>query len=238
MRITEDQIICGVPALQLKSKLYALQQAGWGVVFPFETFERSLEEQLINEGYLRASGEGYCSTIKGNSLAMASTMEPMNREEIEDLMNLLLINIRIYNKTLGTDSTIGCAWVFGSYLSAKDSFNDLDLSFEIVPKGYIKKLRRLVSTKSPIPYEEVQEESFNFLKKFFKKLSPRFSIHHYREMGSLIVDVADFKYKMIYQSQSDDAKAFDQAKVLRIRQKKTQPIIMNNLNESDFLTKL
>ena len=214
MRVTEDQIICGLSAIQLKDKFRELMRFGFGNIFKTGLFEKDIESKLVAEGYLEYKGDGICCTIKGNSLGMASTEDPISREEAEELMKLLKITIINYNKSL-VNHIIGSVFVFGSYLSDKKELNDIDLAFEIVPKGFYKEL---VSNQDALLLpEDMQENHFNSVVKFFKKVSPRYSIHHYRELGKFKQDNGDtFKYKMVYQNDSDDAKAYDAAKYLRV----------------------
>lgn len=93
-----------------------------------------LENDYIEPDNHYPKGPWWKTTLKGNSLSLASAARPLHRSTADRKINEFLDRVRIINND---DYYLYCVTkviVFGSYLSQEKRINDIDLAVELHPK--------------------------------------------------------------------------------------------------------
>ena len=145
MRVSKDDMICGVPApvaRQLMRGYYGDHTAG--VACDVLGLDRNAARDLLRAfeaaGYVRRSGKGnsatgdwWVTTIQGNALARASFGKPIDRVTAARHLAQVIERTRGYNADPSRLLAITQIAVFGSYLDpATVRLGDLDLAVSVV----------------------------------------------------------------------------------------------------------
>lgn len=142
MRISRDQIICGVPAFDLRAAFKRLRAGGWDA----ESLKHTLDveagvadavlQQLLAEGYAEPTSfargrQIYEVTTKGRALALSSALAPINRQKADGLVAEVIQRATEINGDSQELYHVAKLWAFGSYLSEADQLGDVDIAFEL-----------------------------------------------------------------------------------------------------------
>lgn len=143
MRISRDQLICGVPAFDLRAALKKLSD-GWtltylaGLLKVPKRAAKVILEDLVAEGFVepdpRPGRECYRVTIKGGALAGASALRPIQRQKATQLLEEVVARAKEINADDRELYRVSKLWVFGSYLTEVEELGDLDIAVELTRK--------------------------------------------------------------------------------------------------------
>lgn len=162
-----------------------------------------LIQNLIKEGYLepktRNNQDGFvATTIKGNSLAMASFAAPITKRTADQKIDELIERAKIVNTSSDYLYKVTRIAVFGSYLTNKDRINDIDVDVLLEPK-YPKEIQR--ENERAFTEEAVRKGKRirNFIeqlcypllmtRKFLQHRSRALSLHY----GDGVLDMVEYK---------------------------------------------
>jgi DNA-binding MarR family transcriptional regulator len=142
VQIRRDQILLGVPAMELRRLMRTWNWCEAGV--PLIRKELGLTkapasellERLVAEGYveeerqIRAAGEDrYVLTVKGCALASASAAAPIRRELAQRRLHELIERMVFANADERFHLGVQEAAVFGSYLTDAPTVGDVDVHY-------------------------------------------------------------------------------------------------------------
>jgi len=146
MYIDPNSSICGKPALEVRNLMRKIGDRNVSVELIAESLNTSVSTariitaKLINDGYLEINTQisskrkWYRTTLKGNSLSLASAAKPIKRNTAEQKLLELMERVNKVNRDNYFLYRIKKVVVFGSYLSNKDRLNDIDVAVEVAPK--------------------------------------------------------------------------------------------------------
>lgn len=144
MRISRDQIICGIPAMQLRDAFKRLDSA-----FDVEHLADLLKvgpaeaqaclDSLMVEGYVERDFEAegrqfFRATVRGGALALASALKPISRERADTLVAGVVERAQQVNADTDQLYRVSKLLVFGSYLTETDELGDVDIAVELTRK--------------------------------------------------------------------------------------------------------
>jgi predicted nucleotidyltransferase len=162
-----------------------------------------LVNKLIKEGYLeRTNRDTIATTIKGNSLAMASFAPPITRRTADKKIAELIERAKIVNTSNDYLYKVKRIAVFGSYLTDKDRINDIDVDIilkrkftkEIQEKKENACIKRAISEgKEFRSFIDQLYYPLIYTQKFLKQHSRAFSLHY----EDKILDKTN--YKIVYE---------------------------------------
>lgn len=145
MRVSKDDVICGVPApaaRQLMRAYFDNHSVGVACVVLGVGRDPARDQLRAFEvaGYIRhieedgaPDGDLWVTTIQGNALAQASFGKPISRATAARHLAQVIERARGYNADPDRLLTIAEIAVFGSYLDpAADRLGDLDLAVSVV----------------------------------------------------------------------------------------------------------
>lgn len=147
MRLNADDLLAGVPALQVRKLLRRWGYLSRDFGFIAEVLgvsgreARAVLRGLLKAGLLeRDDGNGprepdfYTLTTRGNAFAQASAAPPLRRATVEKRLDELVQRMVAVNAS--SDFLVGIedAVVFGSYLRDTDRLGDLDISVRFFRK--------------------------------------------------------------------------------------------------------
>lgn len=162
MRISREQIICGVPAIALRDAFKRLDSS-WDIEYlagllkvPSEQAQECLS-CLLGEGYVEPDSEVHGRqlfrvTLKGGALTLASALKPISRLKAESLVAEVVKRAREVNADPGQLYRVAKLTVFGSYLSDAEELGDVDIAVGLarkddewppMPEGEYEYARRL-----------------------------------------------------------------------------------------------
>lgn len=137
MRISRDQVICGVPAFDLRAAFKVLSY-GWTSsaledllkVTPAEA--QSILAELVEAGYVEPEGgQRFRLTLQGGALAAANALKPISRKRAEELVTEVAQRASEINEDEQELYRVSKLWVFGSYLSNAPELGDVDIAFQL-----------------------------------------------------------------------------------------------------------
>jgi len=144
MRISRHQVICGVPAFDLRAAFRRLSY-GWTALDLAGLLKASEEEAeeilgaLVAEGFaepdLLFGGQYFRLTLRGGALAEASALKPVQRRKADELVAEAVERAKQINADDRELYQVSRLWVFGSYLTDAEELGDVDLAFELSRKG-------------------------------------------------------------------------------------------------------
>ena len=146
MYIDPNSSICGKPALEVRNLMRKIGDRNVSIELISESLNtsvsnaRSITVKLINDGYLEISAQisskrkWYRTTLKGNSLSLASAAKPIKRNTAEQKLLEFMERVNKVNRDNYFLYRIKKVIVFGSYLSNKDRLNDIDVAVDVAPK--------------------------------------------------------------------------------------------------------
>lgn len=97
-------------------------------------------EKLLQEGYVEidnmipGKNTYYKTTLKGNSLALASAAKPLRRKTAKRKLAEFIERVQTVNSDEYYLYKVAKVILFGSYLTDKDRINDIDVAVEVLPK--------------------------------------------------------------------------------------------------------
>ena len=141
MRIRRDQVLLGIPALELR-KLMRRWGSGCGdarfirtVLQVSESEAGQLLQRLQDSGYveceagMKRGNKFYVMTVKGCALAGASAAQPIRRELAQRRLHELIERMAQANRDDRFLVGVQEAAVFGSYLTSQSHLGDLDVHY-------------------------------------------------------------------------------------------------------------
>lgn len=148
MRINKNDTIANQPVLIVRKLLKHIAGRQWPDDSIFKLITDVLQVNknsaieilttLKEEGYLEKVELGrrqvWVTTIKGNSLMMASAAKPIKRETADKLFSDFLKRVEQVNQEDYYLYKISTVIIFGSYLGQEDRLGDIDIAVEIIPK--------------------------------------------------------------------------------------------------------
>ena len=146
MYIDPKSKIAGLPVLKVRNFLHRAAGPSWTAeylknCFKVPCFEaRQIVEELSSLGYIARDNqipniEYWKTTVKGNSLGLASAARPLKRSVADKRVNEFLERVRQANNNDRFLYQVRRVIAFGSYLSNQDRLNDVDLAVELEPRG-------------------------------------------------------------------------------------------------------
>ncbi len=149
MRISKDDKIAGFPAVAVRDFLRrgVSSEFDFRVVMDWFSISQSGAKKFMLEleklrfickaEYLspKSATDRYQTTVRGNALAQASTAKPISRATAEKNLQEFLRRVRTVNDEDAYLYRVESVLVFGSYLSAKDRLNDVDIAIELTPRS-------------------------------------------------------------------------------------------------------
>lgn len=135
--------IAGKPALEVRDFLKRMDEYLWSTATVREAFHvpdeeaRAFISQLAKLGLVEPDPriEGRWSTApKGRTLALASAARPLRRTTAERRLREFLDRVEEVNREKRFLLKVTRVVVFGSYLSAKERINDIDVAVRLEPK--------------------------------------------------------------------------------------------------------
>jgi len=154
MRLDPSTMVAGRPALEIRRLLRCSSKAGCGIRTVCREFGISaqkaktilgeLEEaQLLVQGTVRGldgrERPYWENTMKGNTLAMASSARPVKRSTAERVIDQFLDRVATVNGGERFAYRVQRVTVFGSYLTQADRLNDVDLLVDLASRKTIAK---------------------------------------------------------------------------------------------------
>ena len=147
MRIDPKSKIAGQPALKMRAFLRTAGDSGWNVLFVKNFFKITNEEalqtlkDLAQDGYIEPDSfqnEFWKTTLKGNSLSLASAAASLHRATADKNLKELLERVHQVKSNDNFVYYVKSISVFGSYLTNKQKINDIDLVIELAPKKTVQ----------------------------------------------------------------------------------------------------
>jgi predicted nucleotidyltransferase len=146
MRVSKDDVICGLPAPQARSlmRLYFNDYTA-GVAAEVLGIDERAAERVLRDfevaGYLaRGSARPHCvswtTTTHGNALAQASFGKPITRATADRHLAEVIERVRAFNADARRLLSVSELAVFGSYLDTDaQRLGDLDLAVTVVRRA-------------------------------------------------------------------------------------------------------
>jgi len=210
MRISVDQVIAGLPAVQVRrlmrrvfGRSITVRDVRKILACPRSDAVRVLRH-LQAHGLVEAVGKRLEPSSKGSALAMATAARPLHRETAARLIAELMARTRALNADNNWAYRIRKVVVFGSYVRGAERPNDVDIACELCPRWtgseqlVQEQLRRQIRKQ---PFRNLTEwagwprlEVFRFLKTRARGLS----IH---ELEDWIIDTTD--HRVLFENESE-----------------------------------
>ena len=146
MYIDPKSKIAGIPALFTRNLMKRIgdQDVSLEIIANYLKMDASsskrIVEMLFREGFIEVNNEipskmiYYKTTLKGNSLGLASAAKPLTRKTAEKKLIEFIDRVHVVNSQEYYLYKIAKVIIFGSYLSNKQRINDIDLAVRILPK--------------------------------------------------------------------------------------------------------
>jgi predicted nucleotidyltransferase len=159
MKVDLNSTVAGYPMRFVRTFLKEASQTHNGFYLEYVSYRTKLSENeaekfvhaLVKEGFLELGKvldrSVWTTTIKGNALAMASTIKPMTRKEASVRLAGFLDRVAHVNTSDDFLYRVIRVTLFGSYLSSAKILNDIDLCVELERKE-----------QDGTKYEELAEE--------------------------------------------------------------------------------
>src|SRR5258705_4244782 len=199
MRIEASETIVGQPALTIRRLLRRGQGSLWGIGFVEEILHvnsgtaKRIIKGLESEGYIekkdsRRQRDCWENTIKGNAVGLASAAKPVKRARAEEKLQAFLERVKHVNDDDYFLYKVEKVILFGSFLTLKESVNDVDLAIKLLPKiGDHEEFQQLSRQRIREAYEKGRTFS-NFL----DELSwPQMEVKRYLKSRSRILSLHD-----------------------------------------------
>ena len=175
---------------------------GWNARFvagfldmPLEDAEKFLRE-LARQGFIEKEETGYWrNTVKGCALANASAAKPIKRSTAEKKLAEFLERVEEVRRSDEFLFKVSKVWVFGSYLSDKETIGDIDLSLRLQLKTKDFDEKKWRWNESLFPGDIPHKATVRFLKSRSRSLS-------FHDMDEGELKRLGFEYRLIY---SDDS---------------------------------
>ena len=138
--------IAGYPAMKVRDLVYGLSRVD---MWTFHSIEErfgipkddahELLQKLHELGYVEIKSshggtEFWTTTIKGNSLGLASAAPPLKRSTANRVVEQFLLRVQHVNENTYYLFLVKKVVVFGSFLSEKERINDVDIGVYLQPK--------------------------------------------------------------------------------------------------------
>ena len=158
MRVDLHERIAGQPAVKVREFLRRAFDGNWNLSYVAKKLRVDLvvAEEVVAElgrrGYIKAaessSGEAHWSnTMQGNAFSHASGAKPLLRSSADQRVKEFLARVAEIGKNPEFLYRVETAVLFGSYLTAKDRINDIDLFLRIVPKEKDREKQHLLEQR-------------------------------------------------------------------------------------------
>jgi predicted nucleotidyltransferase len=147
MRVDKREEIAGKPAIVVRNFMRRIGQSYVTIDGTMDHFKISrsaavvLMDDLIKSGLIEIATEFadrtvvcYKTTNKGLSLSLASAAKPLLRESADRLIYDFLDRVKKINEDDNYLYAVRKVVLFGSYLSAKERINDIDVAIETFSK--------------------------------------------------------------------------------------------------------
>ena len=140
MRIAVDQEIAGFSAVEVRRLMRRALGRPITVQYVRKILACSSSDaarvlrHLQEDGFLEAIGRRLEPSTKGSALAMATAARPLRRETAARLIAELMARTRTINADNKWAYRIARVVVFGSYVSAVERPNDVDIACELRPR--------------------------------------------------------------------------------------------------------
>jgi predicted nucleotidyltransferase len=215
MRISSADTIAGQPAIAIRELFKKAIKYGGGTLSDIAS-QLQVDQKTACEIFYTLCTEGYIepleitnnaddndtywqTTLKGNSLAIATARKPITRQTAERLLNEFLQRVKEINDCADYAYYVKKVVIFGSYLSDSPNLGDIDLAIWVEHR-----------------YNDIQERSRNFQQRielalqngrrfktfwaewcwpytevirFLRNRSPSISIHNLKDEGILSTSI-------------------------------------------------
>lgn len=210
MRIEASETIVGQPALTIRRLLRKGYGLGWGIGFVEETLHvnsgtaKRIIRGLESEGYIEKKDshrqrDYWENTIKGNALGLASAAKPVKRANAEQKVQEFLERVKHVNDDDYFLYKVEKVILFGSFLTLKESVNDVDLAIKLLPKiGNHEEFQKLSRQRIREAYEKGRTFS-NFLDEL---CWPQTEVRLYLKSRSRILSLHDTDDGVLAQCES------------------------------------
>jgi predicted nucleotidyltransferase len=147
MRITNDQVIAGLPAIKARQLMRRLGE----YITPHRVREivgcrddraNMIVARLQAAGFIKAVGSYWEPTVKGCALCGAKASQPLRRATAERLIQQVLERAHALNSDDTWAYCVETIAVFGSYIEGKERPNDVDIACELRPRWTDAKKQR------------------------------------------------------------------------------------------------
>jgi|SRR5882724_387815 len=199
MQIQASQTIVGQPALKIRRLLRRGYSTAWGIGFVEEVLHvdsktaKRIIKGLESEGYIEKKDSGrhgdyWENTVKGNALAMATAAKSVKRARAEQKLQEFLERVKHVKYDDYFLYKVEKVILFGSFLTMKESVNDVDLAIKLVPKirnhEEFKKLSRQ-------RIRQAQEKGRTFSNLVDELFWPQTEVRCYLKSRSRIISLQD-----------------------------------------------
>ena len=142
MRITNDDVVAGLPARQVRDALKHCRGEN-GFYSELLTKRLGVTEAegarvlaaLVDGGYVEPFDDDWRTTTAGNALAMANAGHPIKRATAQRAYDAFLDRVEKVNASDDFVDSVAAVVLFGSFLDPeRDPVNDVDVAVEIAPK--------------------------------------------------------------------------------------------------------
>lgn len=142
MRIHKNDIVCGIPILNIRNFFRIVRDSEEFTFFKVREYF-SLDEgktdsfilELISNGFIELWENGYRLTLKGNALCIARCVPPINKEKADRIFQEFMQRVDEVNNDNFYLYRIRKLLLFGSYLNPNNSdYGDIDIAFDLERK--------------------------------------------------------------------------------------------------------
>jgi predicted nucleotidyltransferase len=199
MKIEPSDTIVGQPALIIRRLLRKGYGFLWGIGLVEEILHvdsrtaKRIIKGLDSEGYIEKKDSGrqcdyWENTIKGNALALASAAKSVKRARAEEKLQAFLERVKHVKDNDYFLYKVEKVIIFGSFLTLRESVNDIDIAIKLVPKT---RNHEELQKRSRQRIREVQEKGRIF-GNFLDELAwPQTEVKRYLKSRSRIISLHD-----------------------------------------------
>jgi predicted nucleotidyltransferase len=205
-------MLAGKPLIEIRDFLKRNRFCNWSVADVVRSLNtnykkaRAIITALETQGYIEriVIGKDTCwqNTLKGNSLALATSAKPILRSTADKKIKEFIERVAMVNKEKYFLYKVSKVVLFGSYLGNKERINDIDISITLVPKDENAERQRALNlerTNEAIAegrrFNNIVEQLYwpqYEVVKFLKARSKSISLHQDEDL------LKRCKYKVIY----------------------------------------
>lgn len=147
MRIADNQVIAGLPAITARQMMrrlgeYITPSLVQQIIGCRLHRAAAIVAQLESEGYIAAVGSYWEPTVKGCALCGAKASQPLRRTTATRLIQQVLERAHAVNADDTWAYCVEVIAVFGSYIKGKARPNDVDIACELRPRWADSKKQR------------------------------------------------------------------------------------------------